>query len=151
MVCLGNICRSPMAEGIFRARAQEAGLSIEVDSAGTANYHVGEEPDPRAIDNMRSHGIDISTLRGRQFTQADFDTFDQIYTMDESNHQNVLRLARSDEDRAKVSMFLNSLVPGSDSPLPDPWFGGVDGFEDVYQMLSKTSDKIVSELKNENG
>ncbi len=147
MVCLGNICRSPMAEGIFRAKTAEAGIELEVDSAGTADYHVGEEPDPRAIENMRSHGIDISNLRGRQFVQEDFDRFDHIFTMDESNHLNVLRLARTEEDKAKVSMFLNSLVPGSNSPVPDPWFGGNDGFEDVFQMLSKTSDKIVEELK----
>lgn len=148
MVCLGNICRSPMAEGIFRNKLEEAGLDVEVDSAGTANYHVGEQPDYRAIENMASHGIDIRGLRGRQFRQEDYDHFDQIYTMDSSNHQNVLRLARNDEDRAKVKMFLNELSPGSDASVPDPWYGRADGFEDVFQMLSKTSDKVIDRLNN---
>ncbi len=149
MVCLGNICRSPMAEGIMRKKIEDYGLEAEVDSAGTASYHVGEQPDYRAIENMHAHGIDIRMLRGRQFRTEDFDHFDRIYTMDNENHRNVLRLARNDEDRAKVDMMLNQLHPGSDSPVPDPWYGGPQGFEDVFNLLDAACEEVAKDLSGE--
>ena len=99
VVCLGNICRSPMAEGILRHKFEEAGIEAEVDSAGTANYHVGKAPDDRAVANMADNKHDISMLRGRQFAVSDFDVFDEIYVMDLANYDNVIALARNDEDK----------------------------------------------------
>jgi len=146
MVCLGNICRSPMAEGILRHKAKLSGISVDIDSAGTADYHVGEEPDHRAIRCLKSHGIDISGLRARQFSRRDFDTFDMIYTMDASNHKNVLALANNDDQKNKVKMILNENNPGSDAPVPDPWPGGMDDFEAVYEMLSEACDEVIRKL-----
>lgn len=142
MVCLGNICRSPMAEGILRSHAD--GTGIEVDSAGTAAYHVGEGPDPRAVMTSRKHGIRIDHLRGRQFSVSDFDAFDRIYVMDASNRRNVLNLARNDEDRNKVSLLLDeneNLPKGME--VPDPYYGGDRGFEDVFQMIDGAAKNIV--------
>lgn len=146
MVCLGNICRSPLAEGILREKVK--GTDIEVDSAGTSAYHIDEAPDPRAIQTGRKNGINISDLRGRQFTPDDFDRYDKIYVMDRSNYQNVLDLARNDEDREKVDYLLNELEIGSDSEVPDPYFGGDSGFDNVYQMLDAATDRIVEKLSN---
>lgn len=147
MVCLGNICRSPLAEGILREKLNHG--PHEVDSAGTAAYHVGEAPDPRSIKIGRKYGINISDLRGRQFSVEDFDRFDQIYVMDESNYQNVIRLARNESDKAKVDFLLNQTHPGTNEEVPDPYYGGDQGFENVYQMLDKATDKIVQQLPHE--
>lgn len=142
MVCLGNICRSPMAEGILRSKAE--GTAIEVDSAGTAAYHVDESPDPRAVLTARKHGVRIDQLRGRQFDVDDFDRFDRIYVMDSSNFKNVMRLARNEDDKAKVSLLLDEApnIPDG-TEVPDPYYGGDQGFEDVYQMISSAADAIV--------
>jgi len=148
MVCLGNICRSPLAHGLLRHKVQEQGLDVETDSAGTASYHVDEAPDPRTIKTGRKHGIDISDLRGRQFEVEDFDRFDKIYVMDESNYLNVSRLARNESDKNKVDFILNELEAGSDSEVPDPYYGGDDGFENVYQMLDKATDSIIQKIKH---
>ena len=149
MVCLGNICRSPMAEGIVRDRIEELGLDVELDSAGTGDYHIGEGPDKRAQANMRQNGHDISDLKARQFKAKDFDAFDRIFVMDQSNYQNVLSLARTDEDREKVELFLNLASPGSDGEVPDPYFGGESGFQHVYELLNESADKLMEELSNE--
>jgi protein-tyrosine phosphatase len=146
MVCLGNICRSPMAEGILRHKTGD--FAIEIDSAGTSNYHEGEGPDPRAVKTLRKKGIDISHLHARQFEVADFDRFDQIYAMDKSNYQNIIKLARNQADVEKVSLFVNELYPGSDGEVPDPYFGGPDGFEQVFELLDETTDRIVEKLKH---
>lgn len=146
MVCLGNICRSPLAEGILREKVKD--MNVEIDSAGTSSYHIDEAPDPRSIKQGRKYGINISDLRGRQFSPADFERFDKIYVMDESNYENVVKLASSDEDKAKVEYILNELEPGSNSPVPDPYFGGDNGFENVYQMLDKATDNIVQKIKD---
>lgn len=146
MVCLGNICRSPLAEGILREKVK--GTEIEVDSAGTSSYHVDEAPDPRAIQTGRKYGINISDLRGRQFTPDDFDRYDKIYVMDRSNYDNVLSLARNEEDRNKVDFLLNELEIGSNSEVPDPYFGGDSGFDNVYQMLDAATDRIIEKLRN---
>lgn len=144
MVCLGNICRSPLAEGLLRAKLNPD--IMEVDSAGTSNYHVDEAPDSRMIETAAGHGIDISDLRGRQFTVRDFDDFDYIYVMDKSNYQNVIRLARNAEDKAKIYLILNEIYPGKDQEVPDPYHGGRKGFENVYKLLDKSTDVILKKL-----
>ena len=118
----------------------------EVDSAGTAAYHIGENPDPRSIASGKSHGIDISSLRGRQFQVEDFDRFDRIYVMDKSNYANVLAMARGEEDKAKVDLLLNERNPDSFEEVPDPYWGGEQGFENVYQMINEACDQIAGKL-----
>jgi len=146
MVCLGNICRSPLAEGILREKTADLGVTI--DSAGTAPYHIDEAPDVRSIQEARKNGINISNLRGRQFSQQDFDDFDKIYVMDQSNYTNVVKLARNDDDKKKVELILNELEPGSGAEVPDPYYGGDKGFANVYSMLDKATDNIVEKIKN---
>jgi len=146
MVCLGNICRSPLAEGILRVKAEKAGLDVAIDSAGTSNYHIGEHPDKRTISNAAMHAVDVANLKARQFSVSDFDEFDHIFVMDRSNYADVLSLARNDNDRRKVEMILNRVYPGSDMSVPDPYFGGEQGFENVFILLDKACDVIVSTL-----
>lgn len=149
MVCLGNICRSPLAEGILRAKVEKAGLNVTVDSAGTSNYHIGEHPDNRSIKNAKEHHVDISKLRGRQFTVNDFDDFNKIYVMDASNYQNVIALARNENDKQKVDFILNEAYPNSNKAVPDPYYGGEGGFETVYQLLNTACDVIIHKLANQ--
>ena len=144
MVCLGNICRSPLAEGILQAKVAAQNVDIEVDSAGTAPFHIDDSPDVRSIMIARKHGVNITELRGRQFSPDDFDQFDRIYAMDKSNYDNVIAQARSAEDKAKVALILNELQPGSNAEVPDPYYGGDHGFENVYQMLDEVTDKIIA-------
>ena len=143
MVCLGNICRSPLAEGILKSKLSE---NFVVDSAGTANYHIGSSPDERSVAVAKKHGLDISKLKGRQFNITDFDTFDFIYVMDESNYQNVVKLARNAEDIAKVKLILNEVYGNKNYEVPDPYYGGDDGFENVYQMLDEACVIIAEKL-----
>ncbi len=143
MVCLGNICRSPMAEGILRKKIQENNLDIVTDSCGTGDWHVGQKPDDRAIKTMKSKGIDITDLRGRQFSESDFDQFDLIYCMDENNYKNILALAKTEEQKGKVKMILNEINSKSNQSVPDPYFGGDAGFEHVYQLLDAATDSIL--------
>jgi protein-tyrosine phosphatase len=146
MVCLGNICRSPMAEGILRHKVREAQLRVDTDSAGTSHYHVGEAPDHRATKAMQRHGIDISDLRARQFTAADFHHFDILLAMDESNLANMQALAPSPELARKATLIMD-LVPGHAlRSVPDPYFGGDEGFEQVYHMLSQACDALLKDL-----
>ncbi len=144
MVCLGNICRSPLAEGILRAKLPEKDFFI--DSAGTATYHIGSDPDSRSIAVANKYNIDITHLRGRQFIQQDFDEFDLIYAMDSSNLRHILNLARNKEDEAKVKLILNELTPNEDLSVPDPYYGGDQGFENVYQMLDASCEVIANKL-----
>ena len=127
MVCLGNICRSPLAQGILESKVDSG--EVEVDSAGTAAYHVGELPDPRSIATARDHGIDLTSQRARQFVTEDFDRFNHIFVMDRSNEQNVLRLARNASDKEKVHLILNETYPGENREVPDPYYGGDQGFD----------------------
>lgn len=147
MVCLGNICRSPMADGLLRKKVAESGLNVVVDSAGTAGYHVGEAPDPRMQETAKRMGTPIEYLRARQFNQIDYDYFDLIYVMDTSNYQNVINLARNDSDRQKVKLILEELYPESKMEVPDPYFGGEQGFVDVYKMLDSATDTIIKKIK----
>lgn len=139
MVCLGNICRSPLAEGILRHLAQEKGLDWEVDSAGTGNWHVGDPPDRRSVKVAHRHGIDISMLKGRQFSIQDFDQFDIIYVMDLDNYRDVLRKARNGEDQNKVRLLLENR-----QPVPDPWYDDAL-FEPVYKMIYQACERIVTQ------
>jgi protein-tyrosine phosphatase len=149
MVCLGNICRSPLAEGILAHKLARSGINnVFVDSAGTASYHIGETPDSRTITNANKHGVKISHLIARQFTVNDFDKFDKIYVMDQSNYHNVAALSRNADDTAKVEMILNTIHPGTDMPVPDPYFGGEQGFENVFQLLDQACDKITRKILN---
>ncbi len=148
MVCLGNICRSPMADGLLRKKVREAGLNIEVDSAGTSDFHVGEAPDHRMRATAKQLGTPIDTLRARQFKQSDFSEFDLIYVMDSSNYNNVVQLARNDSDKAKVKLILEELQPGSAMEVPDPYFGGEQGFIDVYNMLDAATDVIMQKIQH---
>lgn len=146
MVCLGNICRSPLAEGILREKTNQLGISVFIDSAGTSNYHIGEHPDKRTVANAFKHGVDISKLKGRQFTQDDFDQFDTIFVMDSSNYTNVIALARNEKDIQKVELILNRLHPNENRAVPDPYFGGEQGFEDVFVLLDRVCSQIASTL-----
>ena len=144
MVCLGNICRSPLAEGILKSKLSSN--SYVVDSAGTANYHAGNTPDKRSIAVAKKYGLDISNLKGRQFEVSDFDVFDFIYVMDDSNYNNVISLARNETDISKVKFILNEVYPNQNDNVPDPYYGGNDGFENVYKMLDEACDIIAENL-----
>ncbi|MGB1448229.1 MAG: low molecular weight protein-tyrosine-phosphatase [Flavobacteriaceae bacterium] len=140
MVCLGNICRSPLAHGIFEYLAHSP--NFRIDSAGTANYHNGAAPDPRSIAIAKKNGIDISQQKARQFEVEDFDRFDHIFVMDNSNRTNVLALARSDQDRAKVHLLLG------EEEVEDPYYGGTDGFSIVFDKIHHACEKILEQWKN---
>ena len=146
MVCLGNICRSPLAEGILRSKIEKLNLTITVDSAGTSNYHIGQPPDNRTIENAKKHGIDISKLKGRQFQVEDFDKFDIIFAMDASNYINIIDLARNEKDKNKVEMILNRVNPNSNMAVPDPYYGGEQGFENVFILLDSACNVIAKSL-----
>lgn len=147
MVCLGNICRSPLAEGILKSKVYS--FKVFVDSAGTGAYHVGELPDSRSIAVAKSYGIDITNQRARKFSINDFDTFDIIYVMDNSNLENVIELARNEEDKKKVKLILNEIFPGENLDVPDPYYGGDFGFKNVYKMLDEACDEIVKRLNGD--
>ena len=149
MVCLGNICRSPLADGLLRHKVQRDGISATVDSAGTANYHTGGPPDERMTETAMNNGIDLSSLRARQFGVSDFDSFDLIYVMDHSNYHNVTRLARGEEDVQKVKLILDELVHSNTiQEVPDPYYGGQAGFDHVFDLLDRATDVIIEKLKN---
>lgn len=148
MVCLGNICRSPLAEGILRKKTERLNLYIHIDSAGTSNYHIGEHPDKRTIINAKKHNIDISQLKARQFRIEDFDDFDHIFVMDTSNYADVISLARTENDKQKVEMILNRVYLNSNMSVPDPYFGGEQGFENVFILLDKACETITKSLLN---
>ena len=140
MVCLGNICRSPLAEGILQSKLPKD--ICLVDSAGTGNWHVGEAPDKRSIATAENHGLDISKQRCRQIEPSDFDTFDYIYVMDNSNYTNVLAIAPNEEVKSKVKVILNELNPNRNQEVPDPYWGNLNDFEHVYQILDDVCEVI---------
>ena len=144
MVCLGNICRSPLAEGILKHKVTQQGLDWEIDSAGTGAYHVGELPDVRSIAVAKKYGIDLTSQRARQFEVADFDNFDRIYVMDASNYRNVIHLARNEADRTKVELIRNVVRPDWNEQVPDPYWND-NGFEEVFQMLDEACDYIIKQ------
>ncbi len=144
MVCLGNICRSPLAEGILKSKVDSN--KVFVDSAGTGHWHVGDLPDKRSIAVGKKYGIDITNQRGRQFQAEDFSEFDYIFVMDNSNKENVLALARTEEEKNKVSLILEEIFPSENVDVPDPYYGGEMGFENVYKMLDEACEIIASRI-----
>ncbi|MBV7270231.1 low molecular weight protein-tyrosine-phosphatase [Winogradskyella luteola] len=144
MVCLGNICRSPLAHGILESKLPSD--HFYVDSAGTAAYHIGNSPDHRSIKVAKTHGIDISHQSARQFKVSDFDTFDYIYAMDSSNYNNIISLARGNEDIGKVKLFLEENTAIFNKNVPDPYYGDMSDFEHVFNIIESTSKLLLKKL-----
>ena len=144
MVCLGNICRSPLAEGLLSSKLPKD--QFFVDSAGTGNYHVGRQPDHRSIATADKNGLDISHQKARQFTVNDFDTFDYIYVMDNSNYDDVVFLAKHEAQKQTGQLSLDALFPGDNVDVPDPYYGLQNGFDMVYEMPDEATDIIAQRL-----
>jgi protein-tyrosine phosphatase len=144
MVCLGNICRSPLAEGILASKLPKD--KFKVDSAGTGSWHIGNAPDVRSIAVAKKNKLDISKQKGRQFTASDFDFFDYIYVMDNSNYNDVMKLSKNQEQKNKVQLILNELFPNENVDVPDPYYGVPNGFDAVYKMLDEACDLIATKL-----
>jgi protein-tyrosine phosphatase len=142
MVCLGNICRSPLAEGILKHKLEQKNLNATVESAGTGGYHIGALPDIRSIEIANKYGIDLTDQRARKVRSIDFEEFDLIFAMDTYNFQDLRKMAR-EEELGKIKLILNESHPNKNISVPDPYYGGQDGFENVYQMLDQACDKIV--------
>lgn len=140
LVCLGNICRSPLAHGIFQHLVNQNGLDWHIDSAGTGDWHIGKLPDPRSVSEAKRNGIDITYQRARQFQVDDFNNFDHIFVMDEDNYLNVSDLARNQTDLDKVQL----IIPGQE--VPDPYFGGDEGFQQVFSMLHDRISVLLNQL-----
>ncbi|PRD48913.1 protein tyrosine phosphatase [Sphingobacterium haloxyli] len=140
MVCLGNICRSPLAHGIMKHLVEQEGLDWQIDSAGTGDWHVGQQPDKRSIAVAKKYGVDIATQRAQCFRSDFFERYDHIFVMDDNNFRDVMALAKSEEDKAKVRMFL------SQDTVPDPYFDEHQ-FEPVYQMIDKRCRELIRELR----
>ena len=147
MVCLGNICRSPLAQGILEEKAKLHNIDIDVDSAGTGSWHVGSLPDKRSISTAFNHNIDISSQKARKFNTRDFNTFDRIYVMDTDNLRDVLRLSSSEIDSDKVKLILNLTHPEQHFSVPDPYYGGQNGFEEVYILVDAACEKLSDSLR----
>ena len=143
MVCLGNICRSPLAEGILKSKTK----NLEIDSAGTAGYHIGNQPDFRSIDIAKKYDIDLTSQRARQFSTRDFDDFDKIYVMDNDNYSKIISLARNQEDMDKVDLILNEIYPKEYKSVPDPYYGGDEGFQNIYNLLETSCEVIVKKYE----
>ena len=144
MVCLGNICRSPLAHGILESKLPSDRFYI--DSAGTADYHIGESPDKRAISTAKLHAIDISLQTARQFRVTDFDSFDIIYCMDQSNFETVIQLARNTIDIQKLKLILEENDAIQNKNVPDPYYGSSDDFNRVFNLLNNTCELIARRL-----
>lgn len=146
MVCLGNICRSPLAEGILKSKVNRE--TIFVDSAGTGAWHSGSLPDKRSIAVAKKYDIDLTDQCARVFLPEDFDRFDHIYVMDQSNFKNVCRLAPDEKALEKVQLILNEIHPDKNLEVPDPYYGGDSGFDDVFKMLDEACEKIKEKIEN---
>lgn len=142
MVCLGNICRSPLAEGILQYKCKQRNLHWHIDSAGTGKWHLGAPPDKRSIQVAAKYGIDISNQRARSINSSDYENFDYIFTMDTSNYRDVMRWALDKKEEAKVKLIMDEIYPGESISVPDPYFDD-NGFETVFEMLDKACDKII--------
>lgn len=145
-VCTGNICRSPLAEGILREKLRKNYITSEVDSCGFESFHVGDPPDPRAQEVAGKRGIDLSSHRARLFTPCDFDRFDYIYVMDSGHYNNIIRLSRKESDRLKVDFVLNVMYPGQNRSVQDPWSHDLQAFEKVYLQLDIACDLIAAKI-----
>lgn len=144
MVCLGNICRSPLAEGILASKLPKE--KFFVDSAGTGSWHVGHAPDKRSISTAQKNGLNITNQKGRQFSKTDFETFDYIFVMDNSNYNDVILLAQNESQKNKVELILNSIFPDENVDVPDPYYGIDNGFNEVYKMLDDSCEIIAAKL-----
>ncbi|MCD2423900.1 low molecular weight phosphotyrosine protein phosphatase [Niabella pedocola] len=147
MVCLGNICRSPLAEGILQKKAAERGLNWQVDSAGTNGYHTGETPHRLSQKVAAQHGIDISGQRARDFVPEDFDRFDKIYAMAGDVIDEIKYIARNRFDASKVALIMDEMEPGKNQDVPDPWYGTEPGYHEVYDMLDKATEAIIEKYE----
>ncbi len=144
MVCLGNICRSPIAEGVLQKKAKEAGLDWTIDSAGTNGYHVGEAPHLLSQKVCLSNGINISSQVSRQFEKEDFDRYDKIFAMAKDVMVDIKNIARNKFNPEKASLFLEALYPGENLDVKDPWYGNEDGYLEVFSQISQTCDAIIT-------
>jgi len=144
MVCLGNICRSPLAEGILQYKASEAGLNWIVESAGTNGCHIGDAPHPLSQKVAKLNGIDISCQRSRQFLPEDFETFDKIYALAGDVLSDIRRIARKKFNPAKIDLLMNELYPGKNLDVPDPWYGPEPGYHMVYKQITEVCDAIIA-------
>ena len=143
MVCLGNICRSPLAEGLLQHKADAASLGWTVESAGTGDYHIGQAPHYLSQKIARLNGIDISRQKARQFRKEDILLFDRIYVMDSQNYQDVKYITRDLWNKEKVELLLNEIYPGKNINVPDPWFGAEDGYHKVFKMINDACSAII--------
>ncbi len=143
MVCLGNICRSPLAEGILKHKAKEAGLDWTIESAGTNGYHVGEAPHHLSQKVALLNGIDICNQKARRFVKEDMSRYDKIYAMADDVVDDIKRIAKEKYDASKVELFLNELYPGKNASVPDPWYGEEPGFHEVYRLIDEVCDSII--------
>jgi len=152
-VCLGNICRSPLAEGVFRDKVREAGLedAFEIDSAGTGAWHVGNPPDRRMMATARRHGVDISAQRARKFVRTDLSRFNHILAMDKSNLHDILHMDSGDDFGQRVTLFRQWDPEPGDYEVPDPYYGGDAGFENVYEIVDRTADALLRGLATRHG
>ncbi|MEI7982277.1 MAG: low molecular weight protein-tyrosine-phosphatase [Bacteroidota bacterium] len=146
-VCTGNICRSPLAEGILRSKIIKYHISAEVDSCGFESFHIGDSPDPRAQYVAKKNGIDISSHRARLFSMDDFDNFDLIYVMDNSHYQRLKHLLRNINDGLKVDFIMNSIYPGSNFNVDDPWYSDFSAFEKIFHQLDLACQSIADQLR----
>lgn len=147
MVCLGNICRSPLAEGILQSKLPAD--KFIVDSGGTGDWHAGQQPDKRSILTAKNRGLDISCQKARQIRQSDFTEFDHIYVMDSSNLRDVTRLVPDNALKAKVKLMMDEIFPGQSVDVPDPYYGGPEGFDKVYDMLNEACELVAQKLIKE--
>ena len=148
MVCLGNICRSPLAEGILKHKVKQAGLDWIVESAGTNGYHVGQPPHQLSQKVARLNGIDICAQKARQFIKEDFDHYDKIYAMADDVAEEIKWIAEDKFDPKKLTLFLNELFPGEDRSVPDPWYGTEPGYHEVYKLIDETCERIIGKYEN---
>jgi len=147
MVCLGNICRSPLAEGILKHKAKQAGLNWIVESAGTNSYHIGEPPHHLSQKVARLNGVDICDQKARRFVKEDFDRYDKIYAMADDVLDEIKKIAGEKYDATKVDFFLNELHPGKNGSVPDPWYGTEPGYHEVYKLIDEACNKIIENAK----
>lgn len=148
MVCLGNICRSPLAEGILQHKAKKAGLNWEIDSAGTNSYHTGEAPHALSQKVASLNGINICDQRARKFVKEDFEKFDKIYAMADDVIDDMRRIAKDKFDDHKATLFLNELYPGKNMSVPDPWYGPEPGYHEVFTLIDQACEKIIMKYAN---
>ncbi len=144
MVCLGNICRSPLAEGVLQHKAKKAGLNWTIESAGTNSYHIGEAPHQLSQKVAQLNGIDISCQVARRFTKKDFEEFDKIYAMAKDVIDDIKQISGNSFDECKVILFLNELYPGKNMDMPDPWYGTEPGYHEVFSLVEQTCESIIA-------